>query len=312
MHVTLQCRKPPHISLRGVTFTLLKMGTSQPLKSQSPTGTLAIFPLLSVSAQDAGNYSCVYQERTAPYQVSQPSEVLEIWVIDALSKPSLSAWPGAEVASGSDVTFFCWGPSRGTRFVLHKEKDEKNLLSMNTTQHGALYFLNHVTPKDSGNYSCTYQLSINGSLWTQHSDSLQLVVTGSEFSNTLLIILSCVSFILLLLCLLLLAVLCQGSIPVGSLEVESPRRCFCCPCHPWSTYLSHHPEASRGEILCTLSEQKDTGMATERPREPSVTLAEDLQRVTYTQLNVRNLNKRKANPKETHREPTLYATLALK
>ncbi|XP_072471566.1 immunoglobulin superfamily member 1-like [Notamacropus eugenii] len=184
MHVTLQCRKPPHISLRGVTFTLLKMGTSQPLKSQSPTGTLAIFPLLSVSAQDAGNYSCVYQERTAPYQVSQPSEVLEIWVIDALSKPSLSAWPGAEVASGSDVTFFCWGPSRGTRFVLYKEEDEKNLLSMNTTQHGALYFLNHVTPNYSGNYSCTYQLSINGSLWTQHSDSLQLIVTGETNKTT--------------------------------------------------------------------------------------------------------------------------------
>ncbi|XP_072471562.1 immunoglobulin superfamily member 1-like [Notamacropus eugenii] len=270
MLVTLQCQQPPHTSLWRATFTLLRMGTSQPLKSQSPSGTLAVFPLISLSAQDAGNYSCFYQDRTVPYKISQPSEVLEIWVIDVPPRPSLSAWPGPKVASGSDVTFFCWGPSRGTRFVLYKEEDEKNLLSMDIVQHGALYFLNHVTPKYSGNYSCTYQLSINEHLWKQHSDSLQLIVTSSEFSNTLIIILSCVSFLLLLLCLLLLAVLCQGSIPV------------------------------------------DTGMATERPRELSVPLAEDPQRVTYTELNARNLNKRKANPKESPREPTLYATLSLK
>ncbi|XP_072463644.1 immunoglobulin superfamily member 1-like isoform X1 [Notamacropus eugenii] len=305
MHVTLQCRQPPQTLFSGMTFTLLKVGSPQPLQRQSPAGTLAIFPLFSVSAQDAGNYSCIYQKTTAPYQVSEPSEVLQIWVIDVLSRPSLSAWPSPKVASGSDVTLFCWGPSRGARFLLYKEEDEKNLLSMNITQHGALYFLNHVTPKYSGNYSCAYQLSINGSLWTQHSDSLQLIVTGSEFSNTLLIVLSCVSCFLLLLCFLLLAILCQGSIPVGSLEVESPRRCFCFLCLPWSTCLPHHPEASRGGVLYT-------GMATARPKEPSVPLAEDPQGVMYAQLNARNLNKRKANPKETTPEPTLYTTLPLK
>ncbi|XP_072471563.1 immunoglobulin superfamily member 1-like [Notamacropus eugenii] len=358
MHVTLQCRQPPQTLFSGMTFTLLKVGSPQPLQRQSPAGTLAIFPLLSVSAQDAGNYLCIYQKTTAPCQVSEPSEVLQIWVTerqgwkeektflflaaqenmcdlvstpisgssffplsncgnypkilwslpmfpDVLSRPSLSAWPSPKVASGSDVTLFCWGPSRGARFLLYKEEDEKNLLSMNITQHGALYFLNHVTPKYSGNYSCTYQLSINGSLWTQHSDSLQLIVTGSEFSNTLLIVLSCVSCFLLLLCFLLLAILCQGSIPVGSLEVESPRRCFCFLCLPWSTCLPHHPEASRGGVLYT-------GMATVRPKEPSVPLAEDPQGVTYAQLNARNLNKRKANPKETTPEPTLYTTLPLK
>ncbi|XP_072463638.1 immunoglobulin superfamily member 1-like [Notamacropus eugenii] len=305
MHVTLQCRQPPQTLFSGMTFILLKEGTPQPLQRQSPAGTSAIFPLLSVSAQDVGNYSCIYQETTTPYQVSEPSEVLEIWVIDILSRPSLSAWPSPKVASGSDVTFFCWGPSRGTRFVLYKEEDEKNLLSMDIVQHGALYFLNHVTPKLSGNYSCTYQLSINGSLWTQQSDPLQVIVTGSKFSNTLIIILSCVSCFLLLLCFLLLAVLCQGSIPVGSLEVESPRRCFCFPCLPWSTCFLHHSEASGGEVLYT-------GMATVRPKEPPVPLAEDPEGVTYTQLNARNLNKRKANPKETTPKPTLYTTLALK
>ncbi|XP_068952822.1 immunoglobulin superfamily member 1-like [Petaurus breviceps papuanus] len=265
MHVTLQCRQPPQTSPQRVTFTLLKVGTPQALQSQSPAGTSAAFPLLSVRAQDAGNYSCVYYRRTAPYQVSEPSEVLELWVTDALPKPSLSAWPGPEVAPGADVTLLCRGPSGGSRFVLSKEGDEKTLLSMETTQEGAQFFLPHVTPKHSGNYSCRYHLSTNGSLWTQQSDPLQLIVRGSEPSNTVLITLSCVSFLLLLLCLLLLAILCQGSI------------------------------------------HGDAEVAKERPRDPSVSMAEGPQGVTYTQLNIRPLNKRKANPKETPTEPTLVS-----
>uniref|UniRef100_A0A4X2LWJ8 Ig-like domain-containing protein n=1 Tax=Vombatus ursinus TaxID=29139 RepID=A0A4X2LWJ8_VOMUR len=217
MHVTLQCRQPHRSSLWRVTFTLLKLGTPQPVQSQSPAGTLADFPLLSVRAQDAGNYSCVYYTRMVPYQVSQPSEVLELWVTDALPKPSLSAWPGPEVASGASVTLRCWGPLRGSRFALYKEGDDKTLPGTDPTQDGALFILTHVTLKDSGNYSCRYQLNTNGSFWTQHSDPLQLIVRDSQPSNTLLIVLSCVSSLLLLLlfCLLLLALLCQGSICRG-------------------------------------------------------------------------------------------------
>uniref|UniRef100_G3VDM9 Ig-like domain-containing protein n=1 Tax=Sarcophilus harrisii TaxID=9305 RepID=G3VDM9_SARHA len=79
-HVTLQCRKPPQSALWRATFTLLKVGSPQSLQSQSPAGTSAFFTLLSVRAQDVGNYTCVYYGRMAPYQVSEPSEALEIWV----------------------------------------------------------------------------------------------------------------------------------------------------------------------------------------------------------------------------------------
>ncbi|XP_072471564.1 immunoglobulin superfamily member 1-like [Notamacropus eugenii] len=178
IHVTLQCRQPPQTLFSGMTFTLLKVGTPQPLQSQSPAGTLAIFPLLSVSAQDAGNYSCIYQETTAPYKVSAPSEVLEIWVTDALPKPSLSAWPASEVKSGDNVTLLCQGPSGNCNFVLYKDRDEKILVSMHNTRGRAKFFLNHVIPKNSGNCSCGYQLLINGGLWTQYSEPLQLIVTG--------------------------------------------------------------------------------------------------------------------------------------
>ncbi|XP_072463665.1 immunoglobulin superfamily member 1-like isoform X2 [Notamacropus eugenii] len=80
IHVTLQCRQPPQTFLSGLTFTLLKMGSPQPLQRQSPAGTSADFLLLSVRGQDSGSYRCFYHRRMAPYEVSEASEVLEIWV----------------------------------------------------------------------------------------------------------------------------------------------------------------------------------------------------------------------------------------
>ncbi|KAM9034784.1 immunoglobulin superfamily member 1-like [Sarcophilus harrisii] len=214
-HVTLQCRQPPQSALWRATFTLLKVGSPQPLQSQSTSGTSAYFPLLSVRVQDSGNYSCVYSERMDPYQVSEPSDALEMWVTDALPKPSLSAWPGLEVASGSNVIFLCWGPSWIPRFALYKEGLEGILHSMEAHENRGRFFLTHVTSKDSGNYSCSYQLGTNESLWKQSSDALELLL------------------------------------PV----------------------------------------------------------ADNPQGVTYTQLNIRALNKRKTDPKKTPTEATLYANM---
>ncbi|KAM9034781.1 immunoglobulin superfamily member 1-like [Sarcophilus harrisii] len=87
-HVTLQCRKPPRSALWRATFTLLKVGSPQPLQSQNTSGSSAYFPLLSVRAQDSGNYTCVYSERMTPYQVSEPSDALEIWVTAQLWRGS--------------------------------------------------------------------------------------------------------------------------------------------------------------------------------------------------------------------------------
>ncbi|XP_020859794.1 immunoglobulin superfamily member 1-like isoform X3 [Phascolarctos cinereus] len=294
MHVTLQCWQPHQTFLSDVTFILLKVGTPQPLQSQSPGGTSAAFPLLSVRAQDAGNYSCVYYRKMVPYQVSKPSQVLEIWVTDALPKPSLSAWPGPEVVSGTNVTLLCQGPSWRTRFILHKEG------SPDTTQDEAQFLLTHVTSKHSGNYSCRYQPGTNSSLWTQPSDHLEITVR--EPSNTLLITLSCVSS--LLLCLFLLVFFCHRSTPLaGDLHGDSLRRFFCCSCHPWSACLPRHPEAPRDEALYTQVAEKT-------PTEPSVPMAEDPEGVTYAHLNIRTLNKRQADPQEKSTESTVYASVS--
>ncbi|XP_051845608.1 immunoglobulin superfamily member 1-like [Antechinus flavipes] len=294
-HVTLQCRRLPQSALWRVTFTLLKVGSPQPLQSQNTSGTSAVFPLLSVRAQDSGNYTCVYSERIAPYQVSEPSDILQIWVTDALPKPSLSAWPGLEVASGTNVTLFCWVSSWIPRFALYKEGVEGILHSMEAHEDQGRFFLTHVTSKDSGNYSCRYQLGTNESLWKQSSDALELLVRDSKPSKNLIIILSCASFLfLLLLCLFLLALL-------GPLQGYIPRSCFCCSCLPWNTCKTHHAEAPR--------EERPYEEETRETRGPLVPVADDPQGVTYTELNIRTLNKRKTETKKTPTEATLYANI---
>ncbi|XP_072463652.1 immunoglobulin superfamily member 1-like isoform X2 [Notamacropus eugenii] len=297
MHVTLQCRQPPQTFRSGLIFTLLKVGAPHPLQSHSPAGTSADFPLLSVSAQDAGNYSCFYHERMSPYQVSELSEVLEIWVTDALPKPSLSAWPGQEVASGTNVMLLCQGPSWSYRFILYKEG------SMNTTQVEAQFLLTHVTPKDSGNYSCSYQPGTNDSLRMQQSDPLEIRVRApaSVPGNTVLISLSCISFVLI--CLLLLACICHPSTPIGSLHRESLGRFLCCPCVSHCVCLPHHLEAPTDESL-------DTEVAKNTLKEPSVPMAEDPEGVTYAHLNLKTLKKRQGDPKENSTEPSVYATVS--
>ncbi|XP_074075957.1 immunoglobulin superfamily member 1-like [Macrotis lagotis] len=301
-HVTLRCQLPPHSSFWGATFSLLKVGTTLPLQSQSPAGTSADFPLLSVGAQDAGVYSCVYYGRMAPHQVSEASETLEIWVTGAGPKPSLSVWPGTEVASGDNVTLLCQGPSWSRNFALYKGRDEKILPVMDTTKDEVQFLLTHVTPKYSGNYSCGHQVRTNGSLWTQHSEPLQLIVQGPK-SSDLIIPLSCVSILLFLLFLLLLAFFCKRSISSGSLQGDSRSRCPCCSCHPLRTCLSPQTGNPRDTV-------RSSEVTKGRSRKPLIPMNEEPQGVTYAQLNISVLNEMKNDSTKTSRGSIVYASVS--
>ncbi|XP_044523202.1 leukocyte immunoglobulin-like receptor subfamily B member 2 [Gracilinanus agilis] len=283
-NITLLCSRPKLSSVKEWMFALWKVETQLPLQKQLSAESQTGFLLSSVSPEDTGNYSCTYREQSASTRGSKMSDALELLVPDSFPKASLSVWPGSEVASGTNVTLLCHGPSWSTGFLLYKEGDDKILQGTEIIQDGAQFFLTHVTPKHSGIYSCSYQPRTNGSLWTQHSDPLELIVRGPR--STLIITLSCVS--ILLLCVALLAFLCHASSPMGAFLGDSPRRCLCCPCLPQTVSPSHHLDAPRKETLYTE-------VANERPRERMVAIAEDPLGVTYTQLNIRTLKK-----KQTH------------
>ncbi|XP_072471559.1 immunoglobulin superfamily member 1-like [Notamacropus eugenii] len=205
-NTSLWCSRPKLSFLEEVIFTLWKTGTQDPLQKKTSRDLWTSFSLTSMTPEDTGNYSCTYREISGLARGSKTSDDMELVVTDALPKPSLSVWPASEVISGDNVTLLCQGPSWNVSFVLYKDSYEKTPVSMDNTKDGAKFFLTHMTPKDSGSYNCSYQVVTSGGLWKQYSEPLQLIVTGSEHSNTLIIIFSCVFF--LLLCLLLLSIPC--------------------------------------------------------------------------------------------------------
>ncbi|XP_044540879.1 immunoglobulin superfamily member 1-like, partial [Gracilinanus agilis] len=297
-NITLWCSRPKVSSVKKRTFTLWKNKTQLPLQKQLSAESQTGFFLSSVSPEDTGSYKCTYMEKSGFTRGSKMSDALELVVPDSFPKASLSVQPSPEVASGINVTLLCHGPSWSTGFLLYKEGDDKILQGTDIIQDGAQFFLTHVTPKHSGIYTCSYQPSTKGSLWTQHSDPLELTVRVPK--NTLIITLS---FISILLCVVLLTFLCHPSSPMGAFLGDSPRRCLCCPCLPQTVPLSHHLDASREETLYAE-------VANERPRERMVTKPEDPQGVTYAQLNIRTLKKKQIHSEEQPVDSIVYTTMS--
>ncbi|XP_008526415.1 T-cell-interacting, activating receptor on myeloid cells protein 1-like isoform X1 [Equus przewalskii] len=85
--VTLQCRLPD-IFQGSVKFALLKAGTSMPVQTRSPKWKETDFSLQNVTVNDTGNYSCVYYRTEDPFQASDPSDHLAIWVTDKTERKS--------------------------------------------------------------------------------------------------------------------------------------------------------------------------------------------------------------------------------
>ncbi|XP_056652605.1 V-set and transmembrane domain-containing protein 1-like [Monodelphis domestica] len=197
------------------------------------------------------------------------------------------------------MTLLCKGPSWSTGFLLHKEGDDEILHSTDIIQDGAQFFLPHVTTKHSGIYTCSYQPSTNGSLWIQHSDPVELTVRVPRI--ILIITLSFVS--IFLLCIPLLAFLCHSSNSMGAFPGEDPRRCFCCHCLSQTVSPSQHLEVPKEEILYIE-------VVNAKPRERMVTIAEDPQGVTYTQLNTRTVKKKQRDSREEPIESIFYATMS--
>uniref|UniRef100_F6U2I7 Ig-like domain-containing protein n=1 Tax=Monodelphis domestica TaxID=13616 RepID=F6U2I7_MONDO len=179
-NITLWCSRPRLSSVKEWRFTLWKVEKHHPLQKHFSAESQTGFLLSSVSPEDTGSYSCTYMEPNSSDGISMMSDALELLVPDVFPKASLSVWPGPEVASGTNVTLLCKGPSWSTKFLLHKEGDEEILHSTDIIQDGAQFFLPHVTTKHSGIYTCSYQPSTNGSLWIQHSDPVELTVRGAS------------------------------------------------------------------------------------------------------------------------------------
>ncbi|XP_059108770.1 leukocyte immunoglobulin-like receptor subfamily B member 3 [Peromyscus eremicus] len=183
-HVTLQCVSKQ----RYYRFILTGKGTrniSQMLDSKynySIQHYQAMYSVGPVTSSQRWTFQCYSNYPSSPLVWSEPSDPLELLFSGTLHKPTIKAEPGSVVTSGSPMTIWCQGTLDEEIYVLHKEGSEKHLgtQSPEKPENKAKFSIPSVTQQHGGQYRC-YCYSSAG--WSEPSDTLELVVTGSYINK---------------------------------------------------------------------------------------------------------------------------------
>ncbi|XP_045388702.1 natural cytotoxicity triggering receptor 1 isoform X2 [Lemur catta] len=110
-----------------------------------------------------------------------PSTVTTLLCLETLSKPIIWAKPSFMVPKGNSVTIWCQGTHEAVEYRLHFRgslsafEKPKPPRPMNKVQ----FRIPAMTLRTAGQYCCFYQ---SGELWSESSDLLDLVVTGTATS----------------------------------------------------------------------------------------------------------------------------------
>ncbi|XP_049643598.1 leukocyte immunoglobulin-like receptor subfamily A member 6 [Suncus etruscus] len=202
--VTLWCRG----TLGTKEFHLIKEESSEIWDKQLPLepGDKAKFSVPLMTATYAGTYRCYYLSLVGSSDHSDP---LELVVTGNYIKPSLSALPSPVVASGETVTLQCGSEQEFDSFILTQEGDPETPQSFNSYnlsigQRQALFSVGPVLPGRRWSFQCYGHYSNTPQLWSHPSDTLQLLVSGSQGSLNLLICVTVISVVLLTLLLFLI------------------------------------------------------------------------------------------------------------
>ncbi|XP_053866142.1 T-cell-interacting, activating receptor on myeloid cells protein 1-like isoform X2 [Malaclemys terrapin pileata] len=169
--VTIRCagRYP------GMEFFLRKAGHPNPQVRSVPDGTVAEFPIPSVSREDGGSYTCDYRSIVEQNRTSHPSDSIEIIVGEpSYPKPSISLSSSGGVSLGGAVSVWCRGQRRGVRFMLNKER--RHFLPVDSDDNEAVFPISNVSREHGGSYSCSYHSRSELFNVSYPSDPVELVV----------------------------------------------------------------------------------------------------------------------------------------
>ncbi|ERE61527.1 leukocyte immunoglobulin-like receptor subfamily A member 6-like protein, partial [Cricetulus griseus] len=103
-----------------------------------------------------------------------------------LPKPILRVQPDSVVSVNTTVTFLCEGSTGAKQYLLYKVGYNyltQSMIPANPTNK-AEFSISQIGPSEAGPYNCQYQTSGG---WSEHSDSLELVVTGAHGKPSLLV-----------------------------------------------------------------------------------------------------------------------------
>ncbi|XP_044844279.1 leukocyte immunoglobulin-like receptor subfamily B member 4 [Mauremys mutica] len=146
-----------------------------------PNGTVAEFPIPSVSWEDGGSYTCDYRSITEQSHSSYLSDPVEIIVGEpSYPKPSISLSPSGGVSLGAAGSVWCRAQRQGMRFVLNKEG--RHFPPVDSVGLEAVFPISAMSREDGGSYSCSYHSRSEPFAVSYPSDPVELVVRGGTDS----------------------------------------------------------------------------------------------------------------------------------
>ncbi|XP_033621934.1 leukocyte immunoglobulin-like receptor subfamily B member 5 [Fukomys damarensis] len=201
--VSIFCRVPPGV-------TALRLLQSEPRETwyeRTLVGTQVAlaFSLHKVTQNMAGTYSCHYWKR---HLWSGRTESLELVVTGLFKdKPSLTAAPGPQVASGGNVTLLCRSLHPYDTYILCRG-GASSPQGCSRQDHSS-FLISPVSPDQAGTYTCCGCPHYSPQQCSEPSEPLVLSVTCPAGPTVTVIAAAAAAFLLLVLLLLLLLCLCR-------------------------------------------------------------------------------------------------------